>query len=563
MVRRQIATGASAACPWGISESAYNVRDLDLTYQYSNFGVPGLGLERGLGEDLVVAPYATALAAMVDPAAAVENFARWPRARGGAAPTASTRRSTTRARARARKEPVAIVRAYMAHHQGMTLVALANVLERRAMRAALPRRADRPGDRAAAAGAHAARRGGGAPRAEEVRRGARARAQSADRCAVPARRTTPMPRTHLLSNGRYAGDADGRGLRLQPLARPRGHALARGRDARLLGHVRLPARPQSGAVWSAGYQPTGVEPDSYEVTFFEDRAEFMRRDGSITTTLEVVVSPEDDAEIRRVSVTNLGTRAREIELTSYAELVLAPRRPDAAHPAFSNLFVQTEFVADLGRCWRRAAAVAEDEPGSGRRTSPWSRATLGRRPVRDRPRALPRPRPRRGPDADVGRRRPAAVEHRRAVLDPIFSLRRRVRLAAGSDARRLLDARRAVARARCSTSPTSTATRRRSSARHAGLDAGAGPAPPPRRRPDEAHLFQRLANRVLYSDPSLRPAPAGAGAQRRGPSALWAHGISGDLPIVLVRIDDAEDRHRPPAPARPRVLARSGSRSIS
>src|SRR6202521_2382321 len=104
----------------------------------------------------------------------------------------------------------------------------------------------------------------------------------------------------------------------------------------------------SGKVWSAGYQPSGVEADSYEVEFSEDRAKIVRRDGTLTTTLEVAVSPEDDAEVRRVSISNLGNRAREIELTSYAELVLAPGAADAAHPAFSKMFVQTEFEVAVG-----------------------------------------------------------------------------------------------------------------------------------------------------------------------------------------------------------------------
>src|SRR5207247_8968733 len=105
---------------------------------------------------------------------------------------------------------------------------------------------------------------------------------------------------------------------------------------------------ESAEVRSAGYQPSGVEPDSYDVTFTEDRAEFVRRDGTITTILDVVVSPEYNAEVRRVSVANAGTRARDIELTSYAELVLAPPAADTAHPAFSKLFVQTEYLARIG-----------------------------------------------------------------------------------------------------------------------------------------------------------------------------------------------------------------------
>src|ERR1019366_1449961 len=82
VVRRQIKYGAELGVPWGVSESAYNARDLDLTYQYSNFGVPGLGLKRGLSENVVIAPYATGLAAMVDADAAARNFARLARAGG-------------------------------------------------------------------------------------------------------------------------------------------------------------------------------------------------------------------------------------------------------------------------------------------------------------------------------------------------------------------------------------------------------------------------------------------------------------------------------------------------
>ena len=156
------------------------------------------------------------------------------------------------------------------------------------------------------------------------------------------------PRTHLLSNGRYAVmiTAAGSGY-----SRWRDIAVTRWREDVTCDHwgtyVFL-RDMRSGAVWSAGYQPSGAEPDRYEVAFSEDRAEIIRHDGTITTTLEVAVSSEDDAEVRRVSITNLGSQVREIELTSYAEIVLAPHAADDAHPAFSKLFVETEFVADVG-----------------------------------------------------------------------------------------------------------------------------------------------------------------------------------------------------------------------
>ena len=159
VVKRQIAYGASHGVPWGISESAYNVRDLDLTYQYSSFGVPGLGLERGLGEDLVIAPYATALAAMVDAPAAARNFVELARVGGRGVHGYYEALDFTRSRL-PEGARVAVVRAYMAHHQGMTVTALGQRAPGWAHARALPRRAHRRGHRAPLARARAARRAG-------------------------------------------------------------------------------------------------------------------------------------------------------------------------------------------------------------------------------------------------------------------------------------------------------------------------------------------------------------------------------------------------------------------
>ena len=116
---------------------------------------------------------------------------------------------------------------------------------------------------------------------------------------------------------------------------------------------------ESGDVWSTTYQPTGREPDDYEVTFAPDRATFRRVDGSIETRTEIVVSPEDDVEMRRVSMTNHGRETRNLDLTSYAEVVLAPGDADLAHPAFSNLFVETMAVPE------RDALICVRRPRSG------------------------------------------------------------------------------------------------------------------------------------------------------------------------------------------------------
>ena len=194
VVRRQMNYGATLDVPWGISESAYNVRDLEHTYQYSNFGVPGLGLKRGLGENAVVAPYATALAAMVDPGAAARNFARLAAvgARGRYGFYEALDYTPTRL---PEGQDVAIVRAFMAHHQGMTVVAIANALLDGADAGAVPRRADRAGDGAAAPGAHAARRRGGSSAGRrKSRRRRRSATWSCRRCGGSAPRTPPRRR---------------------------------------------------------------------------------------------------------------------------------------------------------------------------------------------------------------------------------------------------------------------------------------------------------------------------------------------------------------------------------
>ncbi len=541
IVRRQMRYGTKLGVPWGVSESAYNLRDLELTYQYSNFGVPGLGLKRGLSEDIVVAPYATALAAMVDAEAAAQNFSRLAAAGGRGRYGFYEALDYTPTRL-PEGEPVAIVRAYMAHHQGMTVVAIANALRGGAMRArfhadAIVQATDLLLQERTPRGVAVAR-----PRAEEVKA-----APNVRELVPPMLRQfhSPhdlVPRTHLLSNGRYAVMLTGAG---SGYSRWRDLAVTRWREdvtCDSWGAYVFLRDARSGEVWSAGYQPSGIEPDSYEVSFSEDRAEIIRRDRSITTMLEVAVSPEDDAEVRRVSLSNLGSRAREIELTSYAEVVLAPPAADAAHPAFAKLFVQTEFVADVG------ALLATRRPRSPGDPQLWAAhlavvegETVGARQFEtDRAHFLGRGR---------GIRTPISVMDGRplsntvgAVLDPIFSLRCRVRLPPGATARvafwTLIAPSRSEALNLADKHHDSTAferavtlawTQAQVQLHHLGVG------------PDEAHLFQRLANQVLYSDPRLRPSSEVLRRNERGQSTLWPHGISGDLPIVLVRIDEVED----------------------
>ncbi len=539
VVARQRAYGRSLGVPWGVSESAYNARDMELTYQYSNFGVPGLGLKRGLAENVVIAPYASGLAAMIDAPAALRNFARFDAlgARGRYGYYEALDFTDARRPEGAR---VAIVRSFMAHHQGMTIVAIANVLQDGRMRDRFHREPmivaselllqERvPRDVPAAR-----------PRAEEVK--APPAEQGSDAMAVRRYAGPPPgpPVTHLLSNGRYSvmlTVAGGGYSRWGDIAVTRWREDATRDDWGAHVYLRDCA---SEAVWSPCRNPLGPGAGKTEVEFVEDRGRFLRREGGLTTTLDVLVSGEDDGEVRQVSLVNAGRRARDIEVTSYAELVLTTPAADAAHPAFAKLFVQTEFLAEYGALiatrrlrgpdeapvWAAHMAVVE-----GDAVGPQQHET-------DRARFLGRSRTAADPEA-LRRKLSNTVG---TVLDPVFALRRRVRIPPGKTARiafwtvvapsreTLLDLidkhhdRSGFDRAR-----TLAWTQGQVQLRHLGI------------APQEAADFQRLAAPLLYADARFRPSQAailrGAGPQ----PGLWPHAISGDLPIVLLRIDDIGD----------------------
>ncbi|MFO1153283.1 MAG: glucoamylase family protein [Rhodospirillales bacterium] len=541
VVAHQIAYGKERGVPWGISESAYNVRDLNLTYQYSNFGVAGLGLKRGLSQDVVVAPYATALAAMVDPAAAAKNLGVLAGigARGAYGFYEAVDYTANRL---PQGRDHAIIRAYMAHHQGMTVVALANILDGGKMRT---RFHNEPVIRAAELLLQERM-----PRVitvaalRDAQPGVRLHVQSTVPAALRRFETphTPTPRAHLLSNGRYSVmlTVAGSGYsQWQDLALTRWREDST-RDC--WGSYIYIKDPQSGKVWSAGYQPTGAEPDSYEVNYSEERAEIRRQDGSILTKLEVLVAAEDDVEVRQLTISNLGARMREIEVTSYAEIVLTPQAADAAHPAFSNLFVQTEFVPGL------EALVATRRARSADTSAVWAAhmavsgtAGGGLQYETDRARFIGRGRSVRNPGAIFDDR--TLSNTLGSVLDPIFSLRRRIRLAPGARVRItfvtiVADSRDALLsiadRYRDETVFERTGaqawTRAQVQLHHLGISR------------DEAHLFQRMATRLLYIDPHLRAPREVLQGNRRGPRSLWAHGISGDRPIILLRVDEGESR---------------------
>jgi cyclic beta-1,2-glucan synthetase len=541
VVSRQIEYGFERGIPWGISESAFAARDLQLNYQYGPFGVPGLGLKRGLIEDVVVSPYSTILASNVKPVEGIENLRVLERE--GALSRYGFCEALDYTPERVKKgEKCTLVLAYMAHHQGMSLVALDNLLNQNSMQnrfhndpmvqateLLLQERVPR--------GVPAAH-----PRAEEVLTGRVVRILAGLVTRAYDTADLPTPRTQLLSNGTYSVmiTTAGSGYsRCGPLAVTRWREDATRDHWGSFIYIR---DVRSGAAWSTGDQPIGAKPQNYEVAFSEDKADFWRRDSGIVTHMEVIVSAEDNAEMRRISVTNSSNRPREIELTSYSEVVLAPIASDIAHPAFSNLFIETQFDARHSALLaRRRPRSSEDKPVWGVHVLATATDTIGGIQFEtDRARFLGRGHTTADPISVIADQPLSNTVG--AVLDPIFSLRCRVRLQPSETAQIVLTT--GVADSREHAMALSEKyhdagiferesrlawTRSQVEMSHLHID------------PEEAHLFQRLAGRVLYADPSLRPRPHVLALNKLTQAGLWPHGISGDIPIVIVRIDREED----------------------
>jgi cyclic beta-1,2-glucan synthetase len=541
IVERQIEYGQERGVPWGISEAAYNVRDLQLNYQYGPFGVPGLGLKRGLVEDLVVTPYATMLASAINVHAALGNLRRMKN-EGALGPFGFYESIDYTAERVPDGQKSVLIRAFMTHHQGMSLVALTNllrdfVIEKRFHSDATVQATELLLQERIPVGVPAAH-----PRAEEVRTGRVVQTMPGVITRVYESADFSTPRILLLSNGAYNVMLTTAG---SGYSQCKEFAVTRWREDVTRDHwgsfIYL-RDVRSGMVWSAGHQPVKRRPQAYTVAFSEDKADFRRIDSGISTRMEVVVSAEDNAEVRRVSLTNHSSRTREIELTSYAEVVLNTPGADAAHQAFSNLFIETEFVAGENAILaHRRQRAAEDRPVWGVHVVVVEGDSVGAIQYEtDRGRFLGRGRTTSNPIA-VMEDRPLS-NTTGAVLDPVFSLRRLVRI----QPNQTVSCSFSTAQAHSREEALALAdkyhdpniferelrlawTKAQVEMSHLKIDA------------EEAHQFQRLAARIVYSDPSLRPTSHVLALNSKAQSSLWAHGISGDLPIIVVRINKAAD----------------------
>jgi cellobiose phosphorylase len=538
IVRRQIEYGAQRGVPWGISESCYNTMDAHLNYQYRAFGVPGLGFKRDLAEDLVIAPYATAMALMVAREKACANLERLVDL--GAEGRYGLYESIDYTPLRLpHGETFALVRSFMSHHEGMSFLSLAYALLDRPMQRRflaeplfqaaevllqerVPKVAPFYPSAAAASGLQ--------QRAGEYQALLR----------VFSDPNSASPEVHLLSNSSYSvmvTNAGGGYSRWRDLAVTRWHEDAT-RDC--YGTFCYLRDLTSGEVWSTAYQPTLIQPTTYDAIFSQARAEYRRRDGEIDTHTEIVVSPEDDVEIRRIRITNRSPTRRTIEVTSYAEVVMAPPPDDASHPAFSNLFVQTQIVPSQHAilCSRRPRSPSEPTPWMIHFMDVGATTSIGEASFEtDRSRFIGRGRSLANPKAMADDVR--LSDSQGAVLDPIVSVRRQV--TAGPDETVWVNVVTGVGETREAAMALAGKYHDRRLANRV-FDLAMTHRQVVLRQlnatESDAQLYGRLASSIVYFNPDGR-APANVLARNRGEqSDLWAFGISGDLPIVLLRIGD-------------------------
>ena len=535
-VQKQIDYGKKRGVPWGVSESGYNMVDANLNYQYKAFGVPGLGLKRGLGEDLVIAPYATVMSLMVAPEESVKNLEQLVEDgfEGKYGMYEAVDYTTSRL---SRGQTFSIVKSFMVHHQGMSFLSLAYLLLDQPMQ----KRFENEAQFRAIMLLLQER----VPHVTEFYSPSVHVSDSSITTAEVQMRvikspSTPVPEVQLLSNGRYHVMVTNAGT---GYSRWRDMSVTRWKeditldDKGIFCYVR---DLDNDGSWSAAFQPSLQAAESYEVVFSQGRAEFRRQDQNLETYTEIVVSSEDDVEMRRVRVTNRSRKKRYIEITSYAEVVLASAAADAAHPAFSNLFVQTEILPqrDAILCTRRPRA-ADDNP-------PWMfhLMKVDGAEIRDisyeTDRSLFTGRTNSIHDPAVMSSGNRLSGSQGAVLDPVVAIRYRFVIDAHdavtvdmvygmADTREACNGliekyqdRHLTDRAFELAWTHSQVVLRQINATEA-----------------DAQLYAKLASAVIFANASLRTDPAVIIRNRRGQSGLWSYSISGDLPIVLLQIQDS------------------------
>lgn len=538
-VNRQINHGKKLGVPWGVSESGYNAIDTQFNYLYRAFGVPGLGLKRGLEDDLVIAPYASAMALMVAPEAACLNLQRLEAENATGKFGFYEAIDFTVARLPRDESKRAIVRSFMAHHQGMTLLAFSYLLHNQPMQQRfiadplfqsslllLQERAPKPTAIYL--------------KIPKIPNGNAVTSRPQASMRVFNTPNTRTPQVQLLSNGNYhlvLTQAGGGYSRWKELAVTRWREDSTCDNWGLFTYIR---DVMSGEFCSTNYQPTTGLAENFKAVFSEAHAEFTRTAMQLDMHTEVVVSPEDDIELRRLRIHNRSKAYRTIDFTSYAEVVLAPFASDQAQPAFNNLFVETKLLKE------KQAVLATRRPRDESEVVPWLMTLLnvyGDQPYTlsfetDRAKFVGRGHTLAAPAAMLESGELSNTEG--AVLDPIIAIRCRLSLA--PDAIVIFDLLTGVTDTyeHCVSLVEKYGDRRLAN-RIFELAWTHGQVLLHQLNISEenAQLYTRLASAILYTSSSRRAEARILASNHCGQSRLWSYSISGDLPIVLLYIEDA------------------------
>jgi cellobiose phosphorylase len=534
VIKSQKKYGNQREMPWGTSESGFNAMDKHHDYKYKAIGVPWLGLKRGLIEDAVTAPYATFLALMVDPEAAIKNIKRL-KADGLEGPYGFYEAADYTPERLGFETKRALVKSFMAHHQGMSLLALDNCINQNIMQTRFHTDPE----------IHAARLllqekvssdlifTKGTKEKLVPYKGKIIREKSAVRRYLKP--NTILPKAHILSNGNYSVMITDRGT---GYSKSKMAAVTRWREDSTLdqyGMFFYLKNSNNKAVWSAAYAPLNNKPDQYEVVFTADKATFKRTDGDIETKTEVVVASGDNVEIRRITLKNNGKKSCVLELTSYFELVMATQDGDIAHPAFGNLFVETEIKHN------RKCLIANRRPRSDSDKSMWlANAVVVKGNTQgeiqyetDRMQLIGRGNNPKNPSV-INQEKPLSNTSG-PVLDPVMSMRIKVKIEAGKTAQfsfvtAFCESRESILHLIDKYDNSSAVegafklalTRSQVETRYLNLDA------------DETELYQDMISHLVFISPTRMMSQEIIRQNTQGQSALWKYGISGDNPIVLV-----------------------------
>lgn len=537
MVKRQIEYAKSRGVPWGISESGYNRVDASMNYQYQAFGVPGLGLKRGLEENLVIAPYASMLALMIAPKKATSNLIDLSEKGFEGEYGFYEAIDYTKTRLPRGKEHV-IIDSFMAHHQGMGFLSLAYVLLNKPMQnrfaaelrfqatllllqERIPKKSIFYAHTAKVTDTHTS--------------GADAQLRVID---TP---NTPIPELQLLSNGDYQVMVTNSG---GGYSRWKDSAVTRWREDAIKDNYGVFCYIKdidSDNYWSNTYHPTLQPSKNYKAIFSQGTIEFYRQDFGFETKTQIVVSPEDDVEIRRIRITNRSSSPKVLEVTSYTEIVLASQASDEAHPAFSNLFVQTEIQPKYNAIFatRRPRSKEELPPHFFHLMDAYGAQVEEVSFETDRMEFIGRGRALTNPQAiDKGR----LAGNQGAVLDPVMAIKYRITIKPYSTGTIHLTY--GICKSRKESEDLMHKYRDRNFKKRA-LDLSWTHSQVLLRQinatESEAQLFGKLAASIIYSNPALRASDKVIQSNFRGQSGLWSHSVSGDLPIVLLQIYDTEN----------------------